>query len=153
MADIDNLKIDIDRLGETLRKSEKEIYEKINNTNSTVGDLNTSVKLVIEKLNSFIDTFKNHDTNEMQKYDDIIDMFKKSQEEIKKLEDKISSKYINKDEMKNFETKLEDNSKAVKQGFKIFYIGTGILITFSVVGGLIMWILNLISELQKLGVN
>jgi uncharacterized coiled-coil DUF342 family protein len=153
VADIDNLKIDIDRLGETLRKSEKEIYEKINNTNSTVGDLNTSVKLVIEKLNSFIDTFKNHDTNEMQKYDDIIDMFKKSQEEIKKLEDKISSKYITKDEMKNFETKLEDNSKAVKQGFKIFYIGTGILITFSVVGGLIMWILNLISELQKLGVN
>jgi uncharacterized coiled-coil DUF342 family protein len=153
VADIDNLIIDIDRLGETLRKSEKEIYEKINSTNATVGDLNTSVKLVIEKLNSFIDTFKNHDTNEMQKYDDIIDMFKKSQEEIKKLEDKISSKYITKDEMKNFETKLEDNSKAVKQGFKIFYIGTGILITFSVVGGLIMWILNLISELQKLGAN
>jgi len=154
MADsIDNLKIDIDRLGDNLRKSEKEIYDKINSTNATVGDLNTSVKLVIEKLNSFIDTFKNHDTNEMQKYDDIIVMFKSLQTDLKQSEKSIDEKFASKQELQEINKKLKENSDAIKQGFKIFYIGTGIIITLSVVGGLIMWILNLINELQKLGVN
>lgn len=153
MADIDNLKADIDKLADTLRKSEKDIYSKIDITNATVGELNTSIKLVVEKLTSFIETFKHHDTNEMQKYDDILDMFKQSQLETKKLEEKISEKYITKTEMKKFDEKVEEISKAVKQGFKIFYIGIGIVLSFSIIGGLIMWILNLISKLQALGVN
>lgn len=153
MVDIDNLKSDIDKLADTLRKSEKDIYSKFDTTNATVGELNTSIKLVVEKLTSFIETFKHHDTNEMQKYDDILDMFKQSQLETKKLEEKISEKYITKTEMKKFDEKVEEISKAVKQGFKIFYIGTGIVLSFSVIGGLIMWILNLISKLQSLGVN
>jgi len=153
MADIDNLKNDIDKLADTLRKSEKDIYNKIDGTNLTVSELNTSVKLIIDKLSTFIETFKNHDNNEMQKYDDILKMFEKSQSETKKLEEKISEKYITKDEMKIFQTQLEQNNKAIKQGFKFFYIGSGIILAIVTFGGLIMWILNLISKLQSLGVN
>lgn len=160
MADIDNLKADIDKLADTLRKSEKDIYGKIDETKKDVSELNTSVKLIVDKLSTFIETFKHHDTNEMQKYDDIVKMFEKSQTETKKLEEKISEKYITKDEMKNFQSELQETNKtvekineSVKQGFKIFYIGSGMMIMLSIIGGLIMWILNLISKLQSLGVN
>ena len=151
MADIEELKRDIDKLADTMRKSEKDIYIKIDATNANVSDLNTSIKLVVEKLSTFIETFKKHDTNEMQKYDDILIMFKKSQEDTKNLEEKISNKYITKSEMQTFQDILEENSKAIKQGFKIFYIGSGLLLSLSLIGGLIMWILNLISQLQSVG--
>jgi hypothetical protein len=55
--------------------------------------------------------------------------------------------------MSKFDTKVEELSKAVKQGFKFFYIGTGIFITLVVFGGLVMWILDLVSKLQALGVH
>ena len=151
MADIEELKRDIDKLADTMRKSEKDIYIKIDATNANVSDLNTSIKLVVEKLSTFIETFKKHDTNEMQKYDDILIMFKKSQEDTKILEEKISNKYITKSEMQTFQDILEENSRAIKQGFKIFYIGSGLLLSLSLIGGLIMWILNLISQLQSVG--
>jgi len=151
VADIEELKRDIDKLADTMRKSEKDIYIKIDATNANVSDLNTSIKLVVEKLSTFIETFKKHDTNEMQKYDDILIMFKKSQEDTKNLEEKISNKYITKSEMQTFQDILEENSKAIKQGFKIFYIGSGLLLSLSLIGGLIMWILNLISQLQSVG--
>jgi len=151
VADIEELKRDIDKLADTMRKSEKDIYIKIDATNANVSDLNTSIKLVVEKLSTFIETFKKHDTNEMQKYDDILIMFKKSQEDTKILEEKISNKYITKSEMQTFQDILEENSRAIKQGFKIFYIGSGLLLSLSLIGGLIMWILNLISQLQSVG--
>jgi hypothetical protein len=80
-------------------------------------------------------------------------MFKQAQTETKKLEEKLNEKYITKEEMSKFDTKVEELSKAVKQGFKFFYIGTGIFITLVVFGGLVMWILDLVSKLQALGVH
>lgn len=153
MADIDNLKKDIDKLADTLRKSEEKLHDRINTTDKNVGELNTSIKIVVEKLTSFIDTFKSHDTNEMQKYDDILDMFKQLQDNTKKTEEKINEKFVTKDELKEINKKLTENSNAIKQGFKIFYIGTGVFITVGIVGSLIMYILNLISKLQSLGVH
>lgn len=153
MADIDELKADIGKLADRFRDSEKDIYSKIDGTNTTVGELNTSIKLVVEKLTFFIDTFKNHDENEMKKYDTIANMFDETKKEVKKLEENISNKYATKENMKEIEKKLNENNEAIKKGFKIFYIGTGIFMCLGIIGGLIMWILDLISKLQSLGVN
>lgn len=153
MADMEELKNDIDKLADRLRSSEKDIYGKIDNTNLTVNELNISVKLMVDKLLTFIKTFENHDMNEMNKYDDIVKMFKEAKTETKKLEEKLNDKYITKEEMNKFDTKVEELSKAVKQGFKLFYIGTGVFVTLGVFGGLIMWILDLVNKLQSLGVH
>lgn len=153
MADMEELKNDIDKLSDRLRSSEKDLYGKIDNTNLTVNELNISVKLMVDKLLTFIKTFENHDMNEMNKYDDIVKMFKEAKTETKKLEEKLNDKYITKEEMNKFDTKVEELSKAVKQGFKLFYIGTGVFVTLGVFGGLIMWILDLVNKLQSLGVH
>ena len=153
MADMEELKNDIDKLADRLRSSEKDLYGKLDNTNATVGELNISVKLMVDKLLTFIKTFENHDMNEMNKYDDIVKMFKEAKTETKKLEEKLNDKYITKEEMNKFDTKVEELSKAVKQGFKLFYIGTGVFVTLGVFGGLIMWILDLVNKLQSLGVH
>ena len=153
MADMEELKNDIDKLADRLRSSEKDLYGKIENTNLTVNELNISVKLMVDKLRTFIKTFENHDMNEMNKYDDIVKMFKEAKTETKKLEEKLNDKYITKEEMNKFDTKVEELSKAVKQGFKLFYIGTGVFVTLGVFGGLIMWILDLVNKLQSLGVH
>lgn len=153
MEAIENLKHDISKLGTVLRESEKELYDRINGTDKNVADLNTSVKLIVDKLGTFIETFKSHDTNEMQKYDNILAMFNQSREETKKLEEKLNDKYVTKEDMKEFEKKLDENSRAIKQGFKYFYMGAGVLITIGTIGSLLMWVLNLISKLQSLGVH
>ncbi len=153
MADMEELKNDIDKLADRLRSSEKDLYGKLDNTNLTVNELNISVKLMVDKLLTFIKTFENHDMNEMNKYDDIVKMFKEAKTETKKLEEKLNDKYITKEEMNKFDTKVEELSKAVKQGFKLFYIGTGVFVTLGVFGGLIMWILDLVNKLQSLGVH
>ena len=153
MADMEELKNDIDKLADRLRSSEKDLYGKLDNTNATVGELNISVKLMVDKLLTFIKRFENHDMNEMNKYDDIVKMFKEAKTETKKLEEKLNDKYITKEEMNKFDTKVEELSKAVKQGFKLFYIGTGVFVTLGVFGGLIMWILDLVNKLQSLGVH
>lgn len=153
MADMEELKNDIDKLADRLRSSEKDLYGKIDSTNLTVNELNISVKLMVDKLLTFIKTFENHDMNEMNKYDDIVKMFKEAKTETKKLEEKLNDKYITKEEMNKFDTKVEELSKAVKQGFKLFYIGTGVFVTLGVFGGLIMWILDLVNKLQSLGVH
>lgn len=153
MSNMEELKNDIDKLADRLRSSEKDIYGKIDNTNLNVNELNISVKLMVDKLLTFIKTFENHDMNEMNKYDDIVKMFKEAKIETKKLEEKLNDKYITKEEMNKFDTKVEELSKAVKQGFKLFYIGTGVFVTLGVFGGLIMWILDLVNKLQSLGVH
>ncbi len=153
MADMEELKNDIDKLADRLRSSEKDLYGKLDNTNLTVNELNISVKLMVDKLLTFIKTFENHDMNEMNKYDDIVKMFKEAKTETRKLEEKLNDKYITKEEMNKFDTKVEELSKAVKQGFKLFYIGTGVFVTLGVFGGLIMWILDLVNKLQSLGVH
>lgn len=150
---MEELRNDIDKLADRLRSSEKDLYGKIDNTNLTVNELNISVKLMVDKLRTFIKTFENHNMNEMNKYDDIVKMFKEAKTETKKLEEKLNDKYITKEEMNKFDTKVEELSKAVKQGFKLFYIGTGVFVTLGVFGGSIMWILDLVNKLQSLGVH
>lgn len=152
-SNIDNLKADIDKLGTVLRVAEKEIYERINTTDKNVNELNTASKLLLEKLSAFLETFEKHDSNEMQKYDDILKMFEKTQKQKRKLEKTFGSKYATKRDIEEINIKLNENNEGMKKGFKIFYIGTGIFMAIVGAGGLIMWILNLISELQKLGVN
>lgn len=151
--DTASLKKDIDNIGDRLREAESKLYDRITLTDKSQYELNGSVKLMFDKLNTFIETFKNHDQNEMNKYDEILKMFKESKDEFKKLEDRISQDYVTKKEINKFERQLEETNKTVKQGLKVFYIGTGIFIALVTLGSLIMYILNLISKLQSMGVN
>lgn len=151
--DTASLKKDIDNLGDRLREAESKLYDRITLTDKSQYELNGSVKLMFEKLNAFLETFKSHDLNEMNKYDEILKMFKESKDEFKKLEDRISQDYVTKKEINKFERQLEETNKTVKQGLKVFYIGTGIFIALITLGSLIMYILNLISKLQSMGVS
>lgn len=153
MTELTDLKNDLNNLGAKLRESEKDIYSKLDATNANVSSLNSDVRVVVEKLTTFIDTFKNHDENEMKKYDTISEMFKQTQNEVRNLEINIGNKYATKDDMVEIENKLKENNEAIKQGFKIFYIGTGIFISIGVIGSLIMWIIDLLSKLQQMGVH
>lgn len=150
---LENLKQDINKLGNILRESEKGLNDRINNTDADVAKLNTSVLIMVDKLSTFIEAFKDHDRNEINKYDDILEMFKGSREEFKKLEESTSKNYVTKEELHEIKRALKENSDAVKQGFKIFYIGTGVLLSLGTFGSLVMYILNLTSQLQSLGVH
>ena len=91
---IEELKKDLDKLADLMRKTDEDLYHKLNSVTKDFSELNLSVKLVVNNLNSFIDTFKSHDDNEMKKYGDILNMFKEVQSSAKSQE----AKYVTKEE-------------------------------------------------------
>lgn len=147
--DLDTLKNDLDKLADLMRKTDEDLYNKLTSVTKDFSDLNVSVKLVVNNLNQFIDTFKSHDENEMKKYGDILEMFKEVQKSAKEQE----AKYVTKEEFSALQKLTKENGDAIKEGWKLFYKVSGGLTVLIVFGGLIMYILNLISKLQALGVN
>lgn len=163
MAELDSLKKDLDNLASNIRITEKEMYEKIDSlakdlydnikaTNKEVTDQNISLKIVIEKLSIFIDTFKNHDENEMKKYADILNMFEKVETTIKQRDKDTKDTYVTKEEFLQIKIDMKENTDAIKKGWQLFYKVSGGVTMLVVVGGLFVWILNLYSKLQALGV-
>lgn len=150
---LENLKSDINKLGNILRESEKGLNDRINRTDADVAKLNTSVLVMVDKLTTFIESFKDHDRNEMNKYDDILSMFKESKDEFRRLEENTTKNFVSKEELQEIKKVLKEHGDAVKQGFRLFYTGSGVVLTVGVVGGLVMYILNLVSQLQALGVH
>ena len=148
-TDLDTLKKDLDKLADLMRKTDDDLYNKLTTVTKDFSDLNVSVKLVVNNLNQFIDTFKNHDENEMKKYGDILEMFKEVQKSAKEQE----AKYVTKEEFSALQKLTKENGDAIKEGWKLFYKVSGGLTVLIVFGGLIMYILNLISKLQAFGVN
>lgn len=148
-TDLDTLKKDLDKLTDLMRKTDEDLYNKISSVTKDFSELNVSVKLVVNNLNSFIETFKRHDDNEMRKYGDILEMFKEVQKSAKEQE----AKYVTKEEFSALQKLTKENGEAIKEGWKLFYKVSGGLTVLIVFGGLIMYILNLISKLQALGVN
>jgi hypothetical protein len=106
------------------------------------------LQALLTKLNEFMETFKNHDNNEMVKYSNIENMFSKVQKETKDLEVKIGETYATKDELKYLLKGLEENKTAINKGFKVFYIGSGIVLAIGVFGTVIVWLLDIIASLK-----
>lgn len=146
---LDEIKKDLEKLSDLMRKTDEDLYHKLASVTKDFSELNLSVKLVVNNLNSFIDTFKNHDDNEMKKYGDILDMFKEVQNSAKSQE----AKYVTKDEFEKLQKITEENGKAIKEGWALFYKVSGGLTVLITLGGVIMYMLNLISQVQKLGVQ
>lgn len=148
-TDLDSLKRDMDKLADLMRKTDEDLYNKLSSVTKDFSELNVSVKLVVNNLSAFIETFKNHDDNEMKKYGDILEMFKEVQKSAKDQE----AKYVTKDEFSALQKITIENGDAIKEGWKLFYKVSGGLTVLIAFGGLIMYMLSLISKLQALGVN
>lgn len=146
---IEEIKKDLDKLADLMRKTDEDLYHKLNSVTKDFSELNLSVQLVVNNLNSFIDTFKSHDDNEMKKYGDILNMFKEVQSSAKSQE----AKYVTKEEFEKLQRITEENGKAIKEGWALFYKVSGGLTVLVILSGVIMYMLNLISQVQKLGVH
>lgn len=146
-ATTEGLRKDIDNLAKSFRDSEEKLYDRIRESEKDLHENNTNIKLVIQKVQDFIEMFEKHDTNEMEKYTSIDASIKDMKREIKKLEDK----YATKEDVNAIKDDVKTVADDVKKGFRIFYIGTGIFITIGGLGGLIMWILNLLTKINSLG--
>ncbi len=126
---------DLDTLFNLLRTVE----DKTNQNTLDTNTLNSSMRTLIKSVDSFLTEFKNHDVNEMEKYTSIEQTNIKIDNRLGKLEEDRGIEKLEREKMQKNQDKF----------FKIMYIGTGIFISFSIIGGLIMFILDLLSKLPK----
>lgn len=161
---LDDLKKELDNLGNNIRQNEKDVYEKLDSlakdlyskidvTNDRVSKQSTSLEVMIEKMSIFIDTFKNHDENEMKKYSDIIDMFEKVKVSISESNKKVEDKYVTKDEFHQIKVATEENGKAIKEGWKLFYKVSCGITALILLGSVIAYMVSLVNQLHSLGVK
>lgn len=141
------LKKDLDKLAQTFRSSEEKIYERINEDAKVSSAMNTNLELIVQKVSAFIDMFEKHDQTEMQKYISIEEAIKTMSSELKTLEDK----YVTKDELKDVKNDIRTMSESIRKGFRIFWMGAGVLLGVSTLGALVLWIVNLTTKLNQLG--
>jgi len=124
---------------DTLFKLLRTVEEKTNQNTLDTNTLNSSMQTLIKSVDSFLSEFKNHDVNEMEKYTAIEQTNIKIDNRLGILEDDRKEEKLAREKMQKNQDKF----------FKIMYIGTGIFISFSIIGGLIMFILDLLSKIPN----
>jgi len=124
---------------DTLFKLLRTVEEKTNQNTLDTNTLNSSMQTLIKSVDSFLSEFKNHDANEMEKYTAIEQTNIKIHNRLGILEDDRKEEKLAREKMQKNQDKF----------FKIMYIGTGIFISFSIIGGLIMFILDLLSKIPN----
>ena len=161
---LDDLKKDLDNLGNNIRQNEKDVYEKLDSlakdlyskidiTNDRVSKQSTSLEVMIEKMSIFIDTFRNHDENEMRKYSDILLMFEKVENTIKQRDKDVKDSYVSKEEFSKLQKLTEENGEAIKEGWKLFYKVSGGITALILLGSVIAYVVSLVNQLHSLGVK
>jgi DNA repair exonuclease SbcCD ATPase subunit len=138
-----------------MRDTENKLDKKINyqesqihSANSNFIELNSTVKSLAGSLRTFIASFEKHDENEMEKYDKIEETNRKIRKEIQEYKnsvDVVIKESI--DQLKREEIKPLKETQ--RKAFKIFYVGSGVVMALGGIGGLIMWIVNLYSRLPE----
>lgn len=125
---------DIDNLFERLRTVEdKQLEDSIN------------LKNINKNLEEFLTVFKGHDEKEMDKYSQIQEVIRQNKEATTKLESKVDRTIEIQEQAIERVEKLEN----AKQEFsKKVYQGSGAFIALSVLGGLIMFGLDLYIKAQ-----
>jgi len=124
---------------DTLFKLLRTVEDKTNQNTLDTNTLNSSMQTLIKSVDSFLSEFKNHDVNEMEKYTAIEQTNIKIDNRLGILEDDRKEEKLAREKMQKNQDKF----------FKIMYIGTGIFISFSIIGGLIVFILDLLSRVPK----
>jgi len=124
---------------DTLFKLLRTVEDKTNQNTLDTNTLNSSMQTLIKSVDSFLSEFKNHDVNEMEKYTAIEQTNIKIDNRLGILEDDRKEEKLAREKMQKNQDKF----------FKIMYIGTGIFISFSIIGGLIMFILDLLSKIPN----
>jgi len=125
---------DIDNLFERLRTVEdKQLEDSIN------------LKNINKNLEEFLTVFKGHDEKEMDKYSQIQEVIRQNKEATTKLESKVDRTI----EIQEQAIKRVEKLETAKQEFsKKVYQGSGAIIVLSVIGGLVMYGLNLYLKVQ-----
>jgi len=120
---------DIDNLFERLRTVEdKQLEDSIN------------LKNINKNLEEFLTVFKGHDEKEMDKYSQIQEVIRQNKEATTKLESKVDRTI----EIQEQAIKRVEKLETAKQEFsKKVYQGSGVIIALSVLGGLIMFGLDI----------
>ena len=120
---------DIDNLFERLRTVEdKQLEDSIN------------LKNINKNLEEFLTVFKGHDEKEMDKYSQIQEVIRQNKEATTKLETKVDRTI----EIQEQAIKRVEKLETAKQEFsKKVYQGSGVIIALSVLGGLIMFGLDI----------
>lgn len=120
---------DIDNLFERLRTVEdKQLGDSIN------------LKNINKNLEEFLTVFKGHDEKEMDKYSQIQEVIRQNKEATTKLESKVDRTI----EIQEQAIKRVEKLEIAKQEFsKKVYQGSGVIIALSVLGGLIMFGLDI----------
>jgi len=141
------VKADLDKLAKIFRESEAKVHDRINEADKDLSENNTNIKLVVQQVSAFMEMFKTHGKEETETYNKIEVAIIAMRDEIKSLEDK----YVTKKEMNDVKEDIKVMSDAIRKGFKIFWIGSGVFLTIGVLGSLVLWIINLISQLNRIG--
>jgi len=123
----------------TLFRLLRDLEEKTNANTLENNTLNSSMQTLIKSVDSFLHKFEEHDENEMAKYSAIEQTNIKIDNRLAILENDRKDEKLAREEMQKNQDKF----------FKIMYIGTGVFISFSIIGGLIMFILDLLSKIPK----
>lgn len=137
-----------------LFKQVREVEKRTENLALESNTINSSVQTLIKTMGDFMETFNNHDRNEMQKYTDIEKSNIETNSRLKALEDlrKMDKVQYKKDrkrdkkERKKLEDTLTTMSENQSKFFRYINIVTGVVLAVTAIGAIIMFVLDVYEK-------
>lgn len=140
----EDFKRDLDTLFKISRDNEEKcrtevrrVEDKVSSIDKDYIEINGTLKSLATNVKSFIENFDKHDESEMAKYDKI-------NESINNLSSKIGN-------IEQLHDDVEELKVTQKKAIKYFWIGTGVISTLGALITAIVFILDFVSKIQKVG--